>query len=703
MPRRLLLAFIAISLALVAAIGVPADAFGAQVRVENHASGDELRYPVALLRGAVLGAVSADLRITNLSSALPTRASTTRLFRGGFKALVELVPGNNQIRLESGVDKMELVLIYRPMTTPYVVRIVYLTDREGNTLAYPTQKPNDPQDYAAKLATAGRLMQTFTAESMNDQGFGRLTFNLEEDAQGRVIVHTARAPKTAAYYQANDPVEIWEELYPWVNAKYSMSTGKNLVIAAFAQYDPVRRTTLAHAGLGGGGLAYFTNLSLFSWPSSLQQVEAAFTDPTRVDPNRVSNDTVGRGTFWALASTTIGASLHELGHTFGLPHSSDPFSVMSRGFDYFTRAFVMAETRPDDPEPAVLFRPDQVAYWDHPMALRLANHRWFRPDRPTWPARVTARGLPVGWESAPLGNASTLKDDQAVEVDANGTWTVSAGGLDLWNSHDGGLIAYTPHSGDGSITARLLSQVTPNNDGWTKTAVTLRESLDAGSKVVRLSYSSGNDLEPAVRSTANQVPVHPGEAGSGGVGLFGKATSTRPGAGRSLGAPIWLGIDRVGASFAFFWSEDGKVWNQVAHFDREFRSQLFLGIEASNHGSDLGNQISRLDNVRVSPDLLRDRAIMSIQYEALPRSVRVSWKPLAVPPPGASVGYNVYLINANARERTRLNPNPIPHSSYLVENLSPTQSYRFGVTAVVNGVESPLQVPLPVRGVLPLQ
>lgn len=168
MPRRLLLAFIAISLALVAAIGVPADAFGAQVRVENHASGDELRYPVALLRGAVLGAVSADLRITNLSSALPTRASTTRLFRGSFKALVELVPGNNQIRLESGVDKMELVLIYRPMTTPYVVRIVYLTDREGNTLAYPTQKPNDPQDYAAKLATAGRLMQTFTAESMND-------------------------------------------------------------------------------------------------------------------------------------------------------------------------------------------------------------------------------------------------------------------------------------------------------------------------------------------------------------------------------------------------------------------------------------------------------------------------------------------------------------------------------------------------------
>jgi hypothetical protein len=53
---------------------------------------------------------------------------------------------------------------------------------------------------------------------------------------------------------------------------------------------------------------------------------------------------------------------------------------MSRGFDHFNRAFVPYDARSALNTNPVLFGENQIAYWDQPMAARLAKDRWFKPD-----------------------------------------------------------------------------------------------------------------------------------------------------------------------------------------------------------------------------------------------------------------------------------------------------------------------------------
>jgi hypothetical protein len=313
--------------------------------------------------------------------------------------------------------------------------------------------------------------------------------------------------------------------------------------------------------------------------------------------------------------------------------------------------------------------------------------------------KVTATGLPAGWAAHGLGSElgeDRLLVDQSVTVE-NGVWTISAGGFDLWTENDGGLIVYTKHSGDGHASFRLLSQEKGNDaTTWVKTAAGFRESLSPDSRDVHISYTSDNSLEPAVRVNAAETPKHPNDADSGFVGFNGNGNDDVPRAGRQLdGKPIWIGIDRQGNNFGCYYSEDGKVWTSIANGNIEFPAEMLAGIEATNHNDaqdpTFPNQVSKLDNVEVNSELLRTRSISNLQTKAGTGEVLVTWNPVA-----ASVGdvtYNVYRISADAvTERTKLNTEPLKEASFTAKGLTGGTEYRFGVTAMVGGVESGMQV-----------
>jgi hypothetical protein len=314
------------------------------------------------------------------------------------------------------------------------------------------------------------------------------------------------------------------------------------------------------------------------------------------------------------------------------------------------------------------------------------------------PPAAEATGLPAGWEVAAIGNDDTLTVKQSVTV-ADGKWTIVAGGKDLWADADGGLIVYQKHTGNGSVSFHLLSQTGgQNGDGsWVKTAAGFRESTEPGSRDVHISATSGNSLEPAVRVNPDEQPLHPGENGdtANGTGLEGNGSDTRQPAGRPIGDGIWVGIEREGQVFRMFGSNDGKVWNKMAGTEQlDFPADMLAGIEATAHDdADPFNEVqtSVLDNVSVSNDLLSPRSIRGLQILPRDKGALVAWTGAAVD----GVTYNVYSVDANGANPKKLNAEPINGSSFVAEGLENGKQTWIGVTAVVGGVESLLQMPEP--------
>lgn len=343
------------------------------VEIKNHREGSTIRYPVVLLRGTFRGKLSI-----NEGSVTPVTLGEK------FKALVPLRKGENQITLQDDRGPLTISVTYEPQQNPYYVRVIWLTDKSGDT-AYATPHEDTPQNYEDRLRTAAQLMQTFTAERMGDLALGKKTFRLERDPKDhRIVVHTLKGPLSAEeYYALGDSNQYWSSVRNWLNKEHPDPFAKNIVLAAFTRKDPATGKMKGHTALGGGNLGLFGSASVFTWPESIETAFAAFSDETIVDPKQVHNDGAGRDTYWGVASTTLGATLHEMGHTFGLPHCKDPYGIMTRGFDHFHRAFAFSDPPSRRNLKRVPFTFRQEAYFAPISATFLQWSPWFRVNSKT--------------------------------------------------------------------------------------------------------------------------------------------------------------------------------------------------------------------------------------------------------------------------------------------------------------------------------
>ena len=317
---------------LVAAAGGSAD-----ILVENLVDSERVGYQLLLIRGAV-GRETDSLEV----SAGADRRTWPVVDRC-FKALVMLKRGRNEIHLAApGHRTRPLIVNYDPIKSSRFVRMVYViaADSDGR-FQTPPGEPDDIESARKRIAFTGLLMQTATAEVMNDAGYGRKTFRLYRNGAGDVETVAYRSKLKMAQAQKMTGLQLWQKLYRDLGA--SNGKRRNVAVMQMTRYNPQDGMAYAHTALGAGGLALFGSGGLHTWAQGLDELVECFSDQRRVTDFSLFDDSAYRRTFWANYTTGIGVCMHELGHTFGLNHSGDREGIMERGFDRINRLFVMSD------------------------------------------------------------------------------------------------------------------------------------------------------------------------------------------------------------------------------------------------------------------------------------------------------------------------------------------------------------------------
>lgn len=364
------------------------------INVYNVQSGGTVHTPLLIVHGESTASKSGILTVTNRGEAYPPLYYEVN--QGLFKAIVHLEPGLNQLvlsqydgRIVNGFPEYTnnssrashpLDLTYIPLVQnrPVHLCVLLAKDSPGNfdTTGIKQKYEGNGLDLAIrKLRVAGRLMQAYTNEQMLRAGFGNRTFNFAEEYtkdtlfaqesmnpkfRNTIKIHVIRSKKTLKELRDPNLAQqnskgtdtgglfriAGEELRAYGGP---FAEGNKPVQAAVmfldTHWDPKLRLILTHAALGGGDdrfrLAIFGSHGMYSWPSSLEQVAPAFQDTTKANIDEVANDANQCGTYWECLNITMGAFLHEIGHSLGCPHQTS--GIMLRDYVTFNRSFVSRE------------------------------------------------------------------------------------------------------------------------------------------------------------------------------------------------------------------------------------------------------------------------------------------------------------------------------------------------------------------------
>lgn len=213
-------------------------------------------------------------------------------------------------------------------------------------------------------------------------------------------------------------------------------------------------------------------------------------------------------------------ALHEAGHSLGLGHASDPLSVMYPIYQGIVTG--LAE-------------------------LDIAAIRSLYASR---------EALPAGWRDRVVGG-----DDRGGATEAQGIYTVTAGGRDVWGTADELRFASRPLSGDGDITARLDSLEAAHR--WTKAGLMIRESADPSSPHAFVLVSGGRGLAFQRRTAAGAATV---------------SSDAGPGT-----APRWLWLKRRGSRISAYVAAEGGPWRPAGTDTFTMSPDVLVGLAMVSH------------------------------------------------------------------------------------------------------------------------
>jgi subtilase family serine protease len=188
---------------------------------------------------------------------------------------------------------------------------------------------------------------------------------------------------------------------------------------------------------------------------------------------------------------------------------------------------------------------------------------------------VAVTTLPPGWTDADIGSTGVAGSAGY----ANGVFTVQGGGAQIYGTADAFNYVYQQLSGDGVITARLVSS--QGGAGYASAGVMIRETLNANSTNAKTAdWPAYHGIYFDVRTTT------------------GGSTSEPASLGVTL--PYWVKVSRSGGTFSSYVSSDGVNWVQLGTIQTIIMAQnVYVGL-AVNSGGSTALATATFDNVSVN-------------------------------------------------------------------------------------------------------
>lgn len=215
----------------------------------------------------------------------------------------------------------------RPARPPKLLRVVYFT---------PADRDPVPR-YRERLTAVLEDIRAFYRDELARQGFGPRTFELERDADGKVVIHVVKGKEPEAGYpradwgssDGGDGDKIMKECLPTLEAAgISPADETILVFCNLANWDEKAHTYSHHSPFYGAwtrtqGVCFVTDSPILDLGNLLKR------EPMVHD--RVANERFGDVPMGKRNSMLIGSIAHELGHAFSLQHCGERWDEKAQG------------------------------------------------------------------------------------------------------------------------------------------------------------------------------------------------------------------------------------------------------------------------------------------------------------------------------------------------------------------------------------
>lgn len=181
-----------------------------KIRVFNVIHGEKVPLHLPLLVGEIHASTDDGIIQVLNANRRETVATKWPIIEGAFKVLVRLIPGENNIYLTHEDETLLISLVFTFPHFKYFVRPLYivLAGDDGNFQG-PEDEDCSVESALERIKLGAMLIQTFTAEKMKEHGFGRITFQLEVDANFEPVCNVFHSQLTVEEANSMTGGDLW--------------------------------------------------------------------------------------------------------------------------------------------------------------------------------------------------------------------------------------------------------------------------------------------------------------------------------------------------------------------------------------------------------------------------------------------------------------------------------------------------------------